>query len=223
MQPVSRAVLQSAVNASKKQKEQDMIWTSEVSPLLKEWELKKNPVIVRVNKFDESSAKEFSNSIAAAHNTGQKIIPVVIDSYGGQVYSLMSMISNIKNSEIPIATIVEGKAMSCGAILFSFGEEGLRFMDPDATVMIHDVSSMDFGKVEELKAGAKEADRLNTKIYTMMARNCGQKDDYFMKIVDKKKHADWFLDAKEAKKHKLANQLRVPKMRIGVSVDIDME
>ena len=200
-----------------------MIWTSEVSPLLKEWELKKNPVIIRVNKFDEASAKEFSNSVAAAHNTGQKVIPVVIDSYGGQVYSLMSMISNIRNSELPIATIVEGKAMSCGAILFSFGEEGLRFMDPEATIMIHDVSSMDFGKVEELKAGAAEADRLNKKIYTMMARNCGKKDDYFMKIVDKKKHADWFLDAEEAKKHGLVNQLRVPKMRIGVSVEIDME
>jgi ATP-dependent protease ClpP protease subunit len=37
----------------------------------------------------------------------------------------MSMISAIKDAELPVATIVEGKAMSCGAILFSFGEEGL--------------------------------------------------------------------------------------------------
>ena len=44
-----------------------------------------------------------------------------------------------------------------------------------------------------------------------------------MKIVDKKKHADWFLEAEEAKKHKLANQLRVPKMTIDVSVDIELE
>tara|TARA_B100000683_G_C12405248_1_gene521415 strand:- start:200 stop:802 length:603 start_codon:yes stop_codon:yes gene_type:complete len=200
-----------------------MKWTTEISPLLKEYELRKTPIIATVNKFDEKSAKEFQQQIAQAHNTGQKVIPVVIDSYGGQVYSLMSMISAIKHSELPIATIVEGKAMSCGAVLFSFGEEGMRFMDPNATVMIHDVSSMDFGKVEELKAGAKEADRLNTIIYTMMARNCGKKDDYFMKIVDKKKHADWFLDAEEAKKHGMANQLRVPKLHISVGVDIDLE
>ncbi len=200
-----------------------MRWTTNISPLLKEYELRKSPVIARVNKFDEESSKNFQNQIAQAHNTGQKVIPVVIDSYGGQVYSLMTMISAIKNSEIPVATIVEGKAMSCGAILFSFGEEGLRFMDPNATVMIHDVSSMDFGKVEELKAGAAEADRLNSIIYTMMARNCGKKDDYFMKIVDKKKHADWFLNAEEAKKHGLANQLRVPKVHIDISVDINLE
>ena len=200
-----------------------MHWTTDIDPKIKEVELRKQPVIIRVNKFDEESAKKFSQEIAQAHNTGQKVIPVVIDSYGGQVYSLMSMISAIKHSEIPVATIVEGKAMSCGAVLFSFGEEGMRFMDPNATVMIHDVSSMDFGKVEELKAGAKEADRLNTIIYTMMARNCGKKDDYFMKIVDKKKHADWFLDSDEAKKHGMANHLRVPKIHIKVAVDIDFE
>ena len=200
-----------------------MHWVSEISPLLKEVELRKSPVIIRVNKFDEESSKKFAEQMALAHNTGQKVIPVVIDSYGGQVYILMAMIAAVKASEKPVATIVEGKAMSCGAVLFSFGEEGLRFMDPDATVMIHDVSSMDFGKVEELKASAAEADRLNEKIYTMMARNCGKKDDYFMKLVDKKKHADWFLDAEETKKHGLANQLRLPKLSLRVAVDIELE
>ena len=200
-----------------------MHWTTHIDPKVKEVELRKQPIIIRVNKFTEDSAKKFANEMAAAHNTGQKVIPVVIDSYGGQVYSLMSMISAIQHAELPVATIVEGKAMSCGAVLFSFGEEGMRFMDPNATVMIHDVSSMDFGKVEELKAGAAEADRLNSIVYSMMARNCGKKDDYFMKIVDKKKHADWFLDSTEAKKHGMANHLRVPKFNITVQVDIDFE
>ncbi len=200
-----------------------MHWTSNIDPKIKELELRKQPMMIRVNKFDEESARKFAAEMGQAHNTGQDIIPVIIDSYGGQVYSLMSMISAIKHAEIPVATIVEGKAMSCGAILFSFGSDGYRFMDPDATLMIHDVSSMDWGKVEELKAGAYEADRLNAKVYKMMAQNCGKKDDYFMKIVDKKKHADWFLDAEEAKKHNLAQHLRVPKLAIKVSVDIDFE
>lgn len=200
-----------------------MKYISKISPLIKEVELRKNPIIVRVNKFDEDSASKFANEIAAAHNTGQNVIPIVIDSYGGQVYSLMSMISAIKSSELPIATIVEGKAMSCGAVLFSHGDEGRRFMDPNATIMIHDVSSMDFGKVEELKAGAKEADRLNKIIYTMMAQNCGHEDEYFMEIVDKKKHADWFLDIEEAKKHNLANHARVPTLHIDVSVKMRLK
>lgn len=191
------------------------------SPLLKEPKLIDDlPVIIRVNKFDETSAKNFSALMTKAQNTGQPVVPVIIDSYGGQVYSLMSMISDIQHSKIPVATIVQGKAMSCGAILFSFGAQGKRFMDPDATLMIHDVSSMSWGKVEEVKVSAEETDRLNKKIYHMMAENCGQAEDYFLEIVHEKGHADWFLDAKECKKHKLANHLRVPDLKIDAMVNI---
>ena len=200
-----------------------MIWKSIVSPLIKDVELRKPPIMIRVNKFDEKAASEFAHKMALAHSTGQKVIPIIIDSYGGQVYSLMSMIAAIESSELPVATIVEGKAMSCGAVLLSFGEEGMRFADPNATVMIHDVSSGGHGKIEELKADVKEAERLDEKIFTMMARNCGKKDDYFKKKVFNKKHADWFMEAAEAKRHGLVNHLRVPKLTINVEVDIEIE
>ena len=200
-----------------------MNFLTEISPLIKTIELKQDPIIVVVNEFNEEAATEFSTAISLAQNTGQKVVPVVIDSYGGQVYSLMSMISSIKSSTIPVATIVQGKAMSCGAILASFGTDGLRFMDKDATLMIHDVSTFAFGKIEELKADAREAERLNKKVYTMMARNCGKADDYFSNLIHDKGHADWFLDAEEAKEHNIIQQIRVPYLKASVKVDIDME
>jgi len=196
-----------------------MNFVADVSSHLKSVELRNDPVIIRVNKFDEESAKDFVEAMSVAQNTGQTVVPVVIDSYGGQVYSLMAMISAIKASRIPVATIVEGKAMSCGAILFSFGAEGMRFMDPDATVMIHDVSSGAFGKIEELKTDVREAERLNKKVYEMMARNCGKQPDYFLKVVHERGHADWYLDATEAKSHNLANELRLPTFSLKVSLD----
>ena len=192
------------------------------SPLLKEPKLIDNlPLVLRINKFDEPTAKAFSTAMMKAQNTGQPIIPVIIDSYGGQVYSLMSMISDIKHSKIPVATIVQGKAMSCGAILFSFGAEGHRYMDPDATIMIHDVSSMEYGKVEEIKASAEETERLNQKIYSMMAENCGKHREYFLDIVHEKGHADWFLESDECLKHNLANHLHIPELKIHARVAFD--
>ena len=194
------------------------------SPLLKDRELIDGlPVVIRVRKFDEASAKEFSGAVSRAQNTGQPILPVIIDSYGGQVYSLMSMISDIKNSRIPVATIVQGKAMSCGAILFSFGEEGHRYVDPDATVMIHDVSSMNWGKVEEIKSSAEETERLNKKVYQMMAENCGKHKDYFLEIIHEKGHADWFLEADECIKHNLANHTHIPAFKIRTRVNFEFE
>ncbi len=194
------------------------------SPLLKEKELVDDlPVVIRVRKFDESAANEFATKMNKAQNTGQPVVPVIIDSYGGQVYSLMSMISDIKHSNIPVATIIQGKAMSCGAVLFSFGTEGHRYMDRDATIMIHDVSSMGWGKIEEIKADAAETERLNKKIYHMMAENCGHHKDYFLDIVHEKGHADWFLDIDEARKHKLSNHDHVPTLKITANVKFDFE
>ena len=181
------------------------------------------PTIIRVNKFDETAAKNFNAAMRKANNSGQPVIPVIIDSYGGQVYSLMSMISDIKHSKIPVATIVQGKAMSCGALLFSFGAEGYRYMDPDATLMIHDVSSMKWGKVEEIKASADETSRLNKKVYQMMAQNCGKRKNYFLDLIHEKGHADWFLDIDESLKHNLANHSRIPELKIEVNVDFDFK
>ena len=192
------------------------------SPLLKEYELRSNPIVVRVNKFTEESAKEFAQKVAAAHNTGQKVIPILIDSYGGQVYSLMAMIACIRAAELPVATIIEGKAMSCGAVLFSFGDDGMRYMDKDATIMIHEVSSATWGKNEEIQASAEETKRLNDKILQMMGRNCGKPEDFFLKKIHDKGHADWFIEADEALSFNLANHLRVPKLQIDVGVSIEL-
>lgn len=189
-----------------------------ISPLLESSKLRHAPVVIRVVDFTEAAAKEFAVDMARAHETGQPVIPIIIDSYGGQVYSLMAMISEIRHAELPIATIIEGKAMSCGAILSTFGTKGMRYMDPDATLMIHDVSSFAWGKVEEFKASAAEVERLNQKVYRMMAANCGKPSDYFLKLVYEKKHADWYLDAKEAVKHGIVNHVRVPKLEVETTV-----
>jgi ATP-dependent Clp protease, protease subunit len=191
--------------------------------LNKDTDLKVQPVIVRVGDFDEAAPEKFAKSFNDTCNSGQSVIPVIIDSYGGQVYALMAMISTIKNSPLPVATIIQGKAMSCGAILASFGADGMRYCDPDATVMIHDVASGSYGKVEEVKASSAETDRLNNIVYKTMAQNCGKKDDYFMKLADEKKHADWYLNAAEAKKHGIINHIRMPSFSVKISAEIDFE
>ena len=200
-----------------------MHYITDISNLIKDIELRQQPVIITVNEFTEESTQKFNELMCHAQNSGQEVIPIEIDSYGGQVYSLMSIISSIKSSKVPVATIVQGKAMSCGAILASFGSEGLRFMDKDATMMIHDVSSFAFGKIEELKSDVREAESLNKKVYTMMARNCGKPDDYFIDLIHDKGHSDWFLDAEEAKQHGLIDHIRVPEMKINVDVSITVQ
>ena len=200
-----------------------MFYKTKISSLIKEVELRQPPVIITVNEFDEESTQKFSELMCKAQNSGQKVIPIIIDSYGGQVYSLLTMISMINSSSVPVATIIQGKAMSCGAILASFGTKGMRYMDPDSTLKIHDVSSIAFGKIEELKSNARESERLNKKLYKMMAKNCDRSEDYFTDLIHDKGHADWFLEAEEALKHGIVDHIKIPELKINIDVNIFLE
>jgi len=182
------------------------------------------PVIVNVQgAFNEEMVSKFTESMEKAVNTDQPVVPVVIDSYGGQVYSLLAMIDIIKNCPKTVVTIVSGKAMSCGAILLGFGAEGYRFASPTSTIMIHDVSNMTYGKVEEIKADAAECDRLQKLIFNMLAEHIGKPKKYFLDIIHEKSHAEWFLDPKEAKSHNLVNHIRIPSFYVDISVEVNFK
>lgn len=168
------------------------------------------PIIVRTNKFDEESVQKFYDSMTSAMNTGQGVIPVVVDSYGGQVYALMEMISIVQACPIPVATVCLGKAMSCGSLLFCMAKEGMRYMGPHATLMFHDVSSGNHGKVEEIKTSAKQTEYLNNYIFKLAASHLGKEEDFFLKKLHDMGHAEWYMPAKEAKENGICNHIKIP-------------
>lgn len=186
----------------------------------KQDDLVKEPVIIRVNNFNEEGVKDFSEEFHKAYDTGQPFVPVVIDSFGGSVYGLLDMITQIQSSDLKVITIVEGKAMSAGAMLFAMGHE--RYMGPNATLMLHDASNFSWGKVEEVKADAIELDRLNKLIFRMIAENSEQEPDFFLNMLHEKGHADWYLTPKEARKLNLCEGIGVPSIEMRVSVTTEL-
>jgi ATP-dependent Clp protease protease subunit len=181
------------------------------------------PVIIRVNEFDEEALEDFEEDLDEAHMTGQPVIPVVIDSYGGAAYGLLGMIAAIEQSRIPVATILTSKAMSAGALLYMFGTEGYRFMHPEATMMIHDVGSFTMGKIEDIKADTTHLDHLNKSVYKRASRQIGKEANYLAGLIKAHNHVDWFLTAKEAKQHNIANHLRVPLFEIEISLNVNFK
>ena len=182
------------------------------------------PQVIRVTEFDKDGVKAFSDGMSRAHEVGQPVIPIVIDSYGGSVYGLLSMIDMIRSSKAKVATIVEGKAMSAGAALFTFGAPGMRYMAPDAHLMIHEVASWTGGKVEEIKADAAHCDALNRRMLAMMAENCGHDDpEYFARLIHDRKHADWYLNAREAIKHGIASHAKLPRLEVRITSQVTLE
>jgi ATP-dependent Clp endopeptidase proteolytic subunit ClpP len=172
-----------------------------------------NPKIVLVSNFDESGLRNFESDFSKAVNIGQNIIPIKVDSYGGEVYALQGMIDLIESSKTPVATIMTSKGMSCGSFLTAFGTLGYRYASPNATLMIHDIGGGAFDKYGEVIVRAEELKRLNDSLFKRMARHCGYQDEgFFLKQIHERGHSDWYLDAKEMKRLNLIDHIGYPKM-----------
>jgi len=170
------------------------------------------PITIRVNDIEEDKSKDFFDRFEEAENTGQNIIPIIIDSYGGDIYSLFAMIDCIKESKKIVMTICSGKACSAGAILLSCGHEGYRYITPNSSVMIHDVSSVLMGKADEMGASMKEVNRVNAQLYKILDENCGQKPGYFKEKIKKLKNVDFWLTPEKALEFNLINHIAVPNL-----------
>jgi ATP-dependent protease ClpP protease subunit len=205
-----------------------------INPLIKQKkveDLVDLPLVVTVNKFDEDSAKKFRDDFYKAvnfnSNLNMNIVPIIVDSFGGTVYSLLDMVDIIKDVQsqgIIVPTIARSKIMSCGVILFSCGSEGYRFFSPLATALIHDVSTASQGKVLDIETKAEECTRLNNLLYELLSVNCGKPKNYFGDIVHNVHgHADWYLNADDALSHNLANHIRTPNFNVNISLSLKFE
>lgn len=126
---------------------------------IKQVEFKRDPISISVlGEINDELAHEFVEQLTLAQNTGQSIVPILIHSIGGCVYSLFYMINAIRACKIKVATIVGGIAASAAACLFTCGHPDYRFMGPDARLMIHSVSSTIVGSIDAagIKAEAEE-------------------------------------------------------------------
>jgi len=166
-----------------------------------------------VTKFDESSAQRFRDKVMAkAKESANDPIIIYIDSYGGYVDSLAKMIETLDEVPNPIITVCMGKAMSCGAILFSHGD--VRFCGRHSRIMIHEVSGGTIGDVHDMHADAIETKRLNKHFMGLLARNCKIVGGYdgIRKIIKQRDGREIYLNADESVKFGITDIIGLPKM-----------
>ncbi len=192
-------------------------------PNVKNDALIQQPIIIKVTEFNEKAYASFADEFQKAVDSKQAVIPINIDSYGGQVYALMGMLELVRTSPVPVATYVATKAMSCGAVLFSAGTEGYRFISPNGTVLVHQVSSAAWGKVEDIVVSAEHTVSLNKRLLGILSKNCGHDAGYFTKRLLENGNADLFYDAKAAQKHNLANIIKTPTFKVTVAQTVTVE
>lgn len=187
-------------------------------------DLIQEPVVIEVGDFHGKTAKDFCNDLQNACLTGQPFVPVIIDSYGGEIYSLLRIIDAIKNCPLPVATIAMGKAMSSGADLLAAGTPGWRFASPLATIMVHESSShLPDQKLTDLENEVAETKRLNSLAFELLDKHCKQEFGYFEKKLKDRDRTDWIMTATDALREGIVDHVAIPTLKINVSVDIKLD
>lgn len=163
-----------------------------------------------VNEFNDAGAKKFREQVMKiAKFDPERPIIVYIDSYGGEVDALASMVETIKSIPNKVVTVALGKAMSAGAMLLSLGD--YRFCGENSRIMIHEISAGAFGNVHNMKNDVGEIQRMNTHWFDIVAKRCGLKDYQELRNIMKARDGqEYYMDAKEAKKFGLVDAIGMP-------------
>lgn len=83
----------------------------------------------------------------------EDVVHIMVNTYGGAVASGLAITDAMQRSKARIITEVVGYAYSCGAMIWSFGDE-LR-MGKYARVMFHSSSHMAWGKSSDIQEEAE--------------------------------------------------------------------
>jgi ATP-dependent Clp protease, protease subunit len=172
------------------------------SPVLKIW----------INDFYDSDVMRLHRAIDKCQAKGQDALPVMINSMGGSVINMLSMVDIIEAAPIPVATVCVGAAMSAGAVLLAAGTKGARFVAPNATVMVHGASTgLPRMKRPDIDAYVEIFRTLDDRSSVLLDKLCGQRKGYWKKLLTKNGNADLYLTAEEAVEHGLADHVEIPK------------
>jgi len=99
----------------------------------------------------------------------------------------MAAVDAIRNSKIPIYTIIEGEAASAATFLSVSGKK--RFMTENSVLLIHQLSAGAWGKMEELEDEHKNNKFFMEKIYSLYSKYTKISRKQLEKIM---KHDIWW-------------------------------
>lgn len=133
-------------------------------------------------------------------------VHVYINSPGGSVTAGLAIYDTIQHLQPNVCTYAIGQAASMGTILLAAGTKGKRFSLPNSRIMIHQPWGGAEGTAEDITIRAKEINRLKDALYQILVKHTGRSMEEITRDCDR----DFFMDAQEAVKYGLIDEVLTP-------------
>lgn len=133
----------------------------------------------------------------------KKDIYLYINSPGGSVTSTLAIVDTMNHVRPDVSTFCVGLAASGAAIILSAGKKNKRFILPNAEVMIHQPLGGVEGQATDIAITAKHILKTRDALNKLLAKNTGKPISQVEKDVER----DFFMDAEEAKKYGIIDEI----------------
>ncbi|MCR4721346.1 MAG: ATP-dependent Clp protease proteolytic subunit [Lachnospiraceae bacterium] len=130
-------------------------------------------------------------------------IEMYIDSPGGSISAGLSIIDMMNHIKPEVATICCGEAASMGAVIFSAGARGKRYMFPHSECMIHQPTTGFEGKESDIRIIANYISRKKEELIEILSKNCHQEREKVEKDIE----SDNYMNASESVAYGLADRI----------------
>lgn len=158
-------------------------------------------------------AAEFFSTLTGFESLpSRKPLTVYIDSEGGGTYAMFKIYDHIKNSPLPIITVVAGCALSAGFIIFLAGD--LRVAFPNAFLGFHAPTIHFTGGSKEGPAEATETALHQNHILKTMVKIVKDNSNMPEKTIGEYFNVLTRIDAQTALKFGLAHQVIDPPKKV---------
>ena len=126
-----------------------------------------------------------------------------INSYGGYITDALLGVDAIKQSKIPITTIVEGAAASAATLLSIVGTH--RQITKNSSMLIHQLSGISMGTYEQMKDELKNCTYLEDTCNKIYLQNTNKK--LKKKVLDETLKHDLWWSATKCLQHGLVDEI----------------
>lgn len=133
----------------------------------------------------------------------KKDISLYINSPGGSVSAGLGIVDTMNHIKPDVSTVCVGIAASMGSVILSQGAKGKRFALTNAEVMIHQPWGGAQGQASDIEITARHILKTRERLNKMLAKASGKPLSQIEKDTDR----DFFMDAQEAKKYGLIDEV----------------
>ncbi len=125
----------------------------------------------------------------------KKEISLYINSPGGVVTSGLAMYDTMQFVKPPVATLCLGQAASAGSLLLTAGAKDMRFILPNARVLLHQPSGGFQGQASDIERHAQDIIKIKRRLNEIYVHHTGQDYDTIEKTLDR----DHIMTAEESR------------------------